>query len=204
MGRTVDDRGVRGRDLGGEGERVRLDPEATVPRTNLELVSRAVVDPRDEELPDAGRAEAAHRVQPAVPGVELADDRDRARVRRPHRERGARDAADLADVRAEPRVQLLVPALHREVQVEVAERREKGVRVAHGERLPVRVLDLELVVERQLRLGQQRLPEPRRVLELRLDAARLHAHRLRLGTVRAHDDAAVGLVGAEDAVRIRA
>ena len=48
-----------------------------------------------------------------VPAVEVADDADRARVRRPHGEGGAGDAVDLADVRAELLVQLLVPALAR-------------------------------------------------------------------------------------------
>ena len=92
--------------------------------------------------------------------VEVADDGDRARVRRPDRERGAGDAVDLADVRAEPLVELLVAALHREVEVELAERRQERVRVAQRERVPVRVLDLELVLERQRRLRQQRLPQP--------------------------------------------
>ncbi len=69
-------------------------------------------------------------MQPPVPAVEVADDRDRARVRRPDRERGAGDAVELADVRAEPLVELLVAALAREVQVELAERRQERVRVA--------------------------------------------------------------------------
>ena len=96
-------------------------------------------------------------------------------------------------------------ALHREVEVELAERRQERVRVADGERVPVRVLDLELVLERQPRLRQQRFPQARGVLELGLDAGGLDAHRLRLGPERAHDDAAVlGRVGAEDAVGIGA
>src|SRR2546430_9994231 len=38
-------------------------------------------------ISDAARAERAHRMQPPVPRVEVADDRNRARVRRPDRDR---------------------------------------------------------------------------------------------------------------------
>ena len=143
-------------------------------------------------------------MQASVPRVEIADDRDRARVRRPDGERSAGDAVDFADVCPELLVQLFVAPLHGEVLVELAERRQECVRVAERERVPVRVLDLELVSERQLRAGQQRLPEAGRILELGLDAGRLDAHGLGLGPVRADDDAAVRLVGPEHRVRIRA
>jgi hypothetical protein len=100
-----------------------------------------------------------------------------------------------------------VATLHGEVEVELAERGEERVRVAHRERAAVGVLDLELVLERQARLRQQRLPQSRGILELRLDRCcfvigRLDAYRLRLGPVGAHDDTVVRLVGAEDAVRV--
>ena len=166
------DRCVRRRHLRRERDRIRLDAQPAVLRADLELVRRALLDARNEELPDAGRAERAHRVQAPVPRVEVADDGDRARVRRPDGERRAGDAVDLAHVRAELLVQLLVTALHCEVEVEVAERRQERVRVAQREGAPVRVLDLELVLERQLRLRQQRLPEARRILQRRLDALR--------------------------------
>ena len=73
-------------------------------------------------------------MQAPVPGVEVADDADRARRRRPHRERGAGDAVELAHVRAEPLVELLVAALADQVQVELAERRQERVRVVDRER----------------------------------------------------------------------
>ena len=60
-----------------------------------------------------------HRAHAAVPAVPLADDRDLRRVRRPDRERDA----VVADVRAELLVELLVPSLAREVEVDVAESR---------------------------------------------------------------------------------
>ncbi len=109
--RAVHDRRVRRRHLGRERDRVGLDAQPAVLRAELELVLRPFVDAGDEELPDAGRAERAHRMQAAVPRVEVADDRDRARVRRPDGERGAGDAVDLAHVRAELLVELLVLSL---------------------------------------------------------------------------------------------
>ena len=148
-------------------------------------------------------------MQAPVPGVEVADDRDRARVRRPDREGGADDAVELAHVRAEPLVEVLVPALHGEVEVELAERGEERVRVADSEGVPVGVLDLELVLERQFGLREQRLPQSRRVLQLGFDRCRLvmgglDAHRLRLGPVGTHDHAFLRLVRAEHTVRVDA
>jgi hypothetical protein len=57
-------------------------------------------------------------------------DADRARRRRPHGERDAVHAVDLAQVRAELLVELLVAALAGEVEVDLAERRQERVRVA--------------------------------------------------------------------------
>ncbi len=202
--RRPDDGRVRRRHLGVEGDRVGLQPEPPFLRADLELVLRALQHARDEQLPDPGGAERAHRVQAAVPRVEVADDCDRARVRRPDRERGADDAVDVADVRAEPLVQPLVASLHREVQVELAERRQERVRVAERVRAPVRVRDLELVLERQARVREQRLPESGRVGQLRRDAGREDAHRARLRPPDPDDDPAVVVVRAEDTVGVGA
>src|SRR5690348_6283689 len=103
-------------------------------------------------------------MKPAVPRVEVADDGDRFRVRRPHCKPRSGDAVDLGDVRAELRVQLVELPLADQMEVEVADGREKRVRVAERERVAVRVLDLELVLERQLRLRQERLPQARGIL----------------------------------------
>ena len=155
---------------------------------------------KSSQTPD--EPERAHRVQATVPRVEVADDRDRACVRRPDGERRARDAFDLAHVRAELLVQLLELPLAEQLQIEIAKRRQKRIRVAQREGA-VGVLDLELVLERQLRLRQQRLPEARRILQRRLDALRLHAHGAGVRTIRADDDAAaVGLVSTKYAVRV--
>src|SRR5262249_34496045 len=98
--------------------------------------------------PDPGRAERAHRVQTAVPAVEVADDADGPRGRRPDGEVDALHAVELADARTELAIELLVAPLPREVEIELAERRQKPVGVVERERAPVRVLDLEPVAER--------------------------------------------------------
>ena len=64
-----------------QGARLRLD---------LVLVERALAQLRDEQLPDAGAAALAHRVRPAVPAVEVADDADALGVGRPDGEDDAR------------------------------------------------------------------------------------------------------------------
>ena len=59
-------------------------------RANLELVALAVRQIGHENLPDAGGREQPHRVDAAVPAVEVADDADAIGVGRPHGEVHAR------------------------------------------------------------------------------------------------------------------
>jgi hypothetical protein len=119
--------GGSGRPLGQRGHRVGLPVPASVRPADVVLVARAGSHLGHEQLPDAGRAQRAHRVRAPVPVIEVADHPHAARVRGPHRERGA--VALLADVGAENLPQLLVPALPDQVQVDLAERRQVPVRV---------------------------------------------------------------------------
>ena len=75
-------------------------------------------------------------MQPAVPAVEVSDDADRTRRRRPDGEADALDAFEFADVRAQPAVELLVAALDREVEVELAERGGKRYGSSRENELP--------------------------------------------------------------------
>ena len=183
-------------------ERVGLQPQLPLARPELELVPRALLRARDEQLPEPGRAERAHRVQPAVPAVEVAHHADRGGIRRPDRERDAGDAVQLARVRAEPLVELLVPPLDGEVDVELAERRQERVRVAEPVGVAGRVAHLQLVVERQLRARDRSFEDPAAVPRLELDVHRQHAHRFGVGPVRADQDTALRRVRAEDGVRV--
>ena len=66
------DRAGGRRHLGGECEGVGLLAPDAVAAEDGELVDGAVADARDEDLPDTGRAEAAHRMRLAIPVVETA------------------------------------------------------------------------------------------------------------------------------------
>ena len=84
-----DDRRRLRRHLGRLRDRVGVQADRAVGAAQLELVAGALAHAWQEELPDARAAERPHRVQAAVPEVEVADDADRARGRRPDGERGA-------------------------------------------------------------------------------------------------------------------
>src|SRR5262249_14711095 len=116
------DRGRPRRDLGLLRERVGIQRQLAVRREDLVLVSRARLGGGQKQLPDARRAERAHRVQPTVPAVEIAYDAYCAGGWSPDRERRSRHALVLADVGAELVVELLVASLCDQVQVELAER----------------------------------------------------------------------------------
>src|SRR5207302_4674419 len=107
-------------------------------------------------------------------------------------------------VRAEPLVELLVPALRRQVQVELAERRQERVRVLEREGVAARIRDLEAVAERQLRAADDTLEDPAAIdpLELgRLLAVAQDADRARVRAVDTDDHAVLVLVRAEEVVR---
>jgi hypothetical protein len=108
-------------------------------------------------------------VQAPVPEVEVADDADRARRRRPHRERGPDDALDLAHMCAEALVDALVPPLRGEVEVELPEGGRERVRVVDDQRRPLRIAHLQAVAQRQLGAVELAFEQPGRVRALELD-----------------------------------
>ena len=132
-----------------ESEGIRLHPNLAALGEDLELVRRALHHARNEDLPDPRCTEHAHRVQATVPGVEVAHHAHCPRGRRPHRERGAQCAVDLAHVRPQPLVELLVAPLPGEMQIEVPERGREGIGIAKRIDVSVRVAHLELVAQRQ-------------------------------------------------------
>ena len=80
---------------------------------NLELVFLAVRQVGNEQFPDARRHEQPHRMDAAVPAVEIADEADAIGVGRPHREVHAGGRADDDAVRAELLERTLMGALRR-------------------------------------------------------------------------------------------
>ncbi len=98
-------------------------------RADLVLVACTCGHSRKEDLPDALRVPLPHRVHAAVPVVEVANHADTLGVGGPHGEAGAGDTVDAHRVRSKASVQLEVPALAEQVQVEFPEQQREGVGV---------------------------------------------------------------------------
>ena len=126
------------------GEGITLDENVTVRCLDLELVAYSGASCGQEQLPDTGGASGAHGMIAAVPVVEVPDNTDAPRVRRPHGECHPLDPIELPEMRAELVVDVEMGALAKQVEIEVAENRRHGVRVAGAPdvRAPP---DLELV-----------------------------------------------------------
>src|SRR5207302_7823117 len=88
-----DGRGV-GWDLEIPAVRIGLMQQMSAARPNFALVAAAVAQLGDEDLPHAGSHQLAHRVDAAVPAIEVTDDADSLGVRRPHREVNAGETLD--------------------------------------------------------------------------------------------------------------
>ena len=115
------------------------------------------------------------------------------------------NALDLANVRAQRLVQLLVTTLPRKMQVELADRGLEAIRVLDRIGLAARVVDLQLVLQGQLAALDLALEQARRMrlLELDLRASGMHDNALGRRPERAHDNAAVAVgMRAEERVRL--
>ena len=128
--KVADDGGViRGR-LEMQAVRIRLQERRGVMRSNdLVLIAGAGMHPGDEDLPDTGGAEVAHRVGMAVPKVMVADDRDAPGGGRPDREGDARHPVERADMGTELIVGAMVVALAEQEEIVLRDRRQEAVRV---------------------------------------------------------------------------
>ena len=67
---------------------------------------RAFADAGQKNFPDAAAEQPAHRIDAAIPAVEVANDADALRIRRPDRKVNAVLAPDRAKMRAELFVEL--------------------------------------------------------------------------------------------------
>jgi hypothetical protein len=109
----------RRRHLGGERERVRPQAHMSVLAHHLEFIVCARADLGHENLPDPGAAQHSHRVNAAVPAVEVTDNPHRLCARRPHRERRAGCPLMHSHLCPEMAPQPLVPAFGQQVKVEL-------------------------------------------------------------------------------------
>jgi hypothetical protein len=103
---------------------------------DLELVVRAIAEVGDEQLPDAGWHQPAHRVRSAVPLIEVPDHGHTLAVWRPDGEMHSRDAAERGRMRAEPLVHAEQQALAEQMQVVVADDPAEAVRVVETSAAP--------------------------------------------------------------------
>ena len=119
VGAVGDDRSGRGPKLSLEAERVRFQRQQRPVRVQkLELVDRSDRQFRDEDLPQAAVEAPAHLAAPAVPPVEVADDGNTRRVRRPDGEQDAVDTLVADELGAKPPVELAMRSFPHQIVVE--------------------------------------------------------------------------------------
>ena len=140
-----DNRRLLGRDLEEKPERVGVQLDVAVRVADLKFVMRALPHAGNENFPDAGRAEQAHRMKAPVPIVEIADDADALRVRRPDGEARAVNAVNRAQLRAELVVNFPLVAFAEQKQIRFAQRRQKGIRIARAARVAGLIRDDQIV-----------------------------------------------------------
>ena len=117
VGVEVDDDGAgRRAQFGAEGVGIGFEgQQVAVGADDFKFVDGAFAEFRHEEFPDAGAAAGAHRMDAAVPMVEVADHADALRVGSPDGEVDAADARERDDVRTELVVGVVVAAFAHEV-----------------------------------------------------------------------------------------
>ena len=134
-------------------ERIRLLQNRPGPRPNLELVLFTVGQIGNEDLPDAGRHQQPHRVHAAIPEVEVADDADAIRVRRPDREMHAGRGPDGDAVSAELFEHTEMRPLAEQMQIEIGQHAAVPVRVVDLDHVIARICDAKPVIGRAGWLG---------------------------------------------------
>ena len=140
-----------------KSERIALQQKRAGVRADLEFVVRAFRHARQEKFPDAAAEQPAHRIDAAIPAIEIADNADALRVRRPDREIDPVDAADRPKLRAEFLVNLQVIALGEEVQIHLAHDRPIGVRIVRESSVTVPADNADAIIQVALPSRQDRL-----------------------------------------------
>jgi hypothetical protein len=147
-GAVVHDRRRLRRRLERARERIGLFQNGAGARPDLELVLLAVGQIRDEDFPDPARHEHAHRVDTAVPPVEVADHADAIGVRRPHGEVDAGRRADLEAMRSELVERAVMRPFAEQVQIEVGQHTPVPIRVVHHDNVVAGIGDAKTVIGR--------------------------------------------------------
>lgn len=147
-----DHRAVVRAEFGGKGVRIRLERENDVPlANNFEFIDGAFAKFGNEELPDAGRTAKAHRIDAAVPMIEIADDADAAGIRRPNGKMNAGDTIDSFHVGAEFFVGVVMAAFAHEIKIELREKKRERVSVVGLYRFAVLCVETNAIAGRSRR-----------------------------------------------------
>ena len=205
MRRGIGDDGCGGgRRLGRTRQRIGLQRQTRAIRTDDGiLVARARSETRDEQLPHAGRKAQPHRIPPRIPGVEITDHGDGARIRRPDGEAHTGDAIDRRHVGAKMRRQFEMPAFVEQMQIEFAQQRPEGIwilgflhRARPGDAQPIRLAAADATLEQTVRRGWREPPQQL------VAGARQHLDAQRSGQEGADDPSRRGVVRTQDGERI--
>src|SRR4029453_1063966 len=94
-----------------------LSDETETTPLDLELIDCLITKPGDEDFPDARACVMAHWMPSAVPLIEVADDADSFRIRRPYRKVPAAYAVDHPQMRTELFIVAIMSALGHQMQI---------------------------------------------------------------------------------------
>ena len=129
-GQVIDHRGGLRRQFSGKTVGVGLGrQQGPVSGQDLIFVQRPGTDPGNENLPIS--VAAAHRMDPAVPAVEVPHHRDPLGIGRPHRESDTRHPLHDLHMGAQPAIKMQMGAFAQQMQVEIAQQRRKAIGVIH-------------------------------------------------------------------------
>src|SRR5258708_987119 len=145
--------------LGAEGVGIGFEREnVAVWADDLILVDGAFVEFGNEDFPQAGRATSAHRMDAAVPAVEISPYADALSAGGPNGEVNAPDAFDGNHISAEFFVSVVVPPFAHQIQIKLAEYDWKGIGVEDLEGIAGVCASLNLVTACGRRSGLLRRP----------------------------------------------
>src|SRR3982074_601008 len=99
------------------------------------------------KLLSAGAEQFAHRIDAAIPMVEITDYADPLRVRRPDRKINAVVAADVSEMRAELFVDLPMLPFQKQMEIDLAHDRAVTVRIARQPFFSVKTGDTDVIIE---------------------------------------------------------
>src|SRR3954469_2757843 len=142
---------------------------------NFKLVVRVVANARKKQFPNTGTKQLPHRMNSAIPIVEITNYADPLRIRRPYREINTAFAIQRPQMRAELVVDAPVRSFGKQMQIGLAHDRPISVRVACSPfRSRVR-REMQPIIQVASSSGQLRAEETVAMKFLGFDAGRIIA-----------------------------